>query len=315
MQPIFADPKTDFIFKRIFGTESHKHLLVQLLNALLELEGDHRIKELSYLPSEKKVPIQNLKLSIVDAHCQDHRGVYYVVEMQVFHAEGFEERVVYNAAKTFVTQLRVSQNYPELEDVVGVSICGFSLWPHPKDERDERIPMLSRWRMREQHTGSQRGLGQLQYVFLELPKYEGGDEPVSIVDRWAYFFREAENLEMIPPALDMEPFREAFEVARVASFTAEEWMVYDREKMAEQDERGALSRAQRIGREEGIEVGMERGRIEGMAELLMGLVEPRFGTPEEAIVTRIRTATAEQLVRWAERIPTAESLDEVFRDP
>ncbi|MCP4663849.1 MAG: transposase, partial [bacterium] len=50
MQPIFADPKTDFIFKRIFGTESHKHLLVELLNALLELEGEHRIKELSYLP-------------------------------------------------------------------------------------------------------------------------------------------------------------------------------------------------------------------------------------------------------------------------
>ncbi len=171
--------------------------------------------------------------------------------------------------------------------------------------------MLSRWRVYEKHTHSERGLGQIQYVFLELPKYEGGDEPVGIVDRWAYFFREAENLEMIPPALDMEPFREALEVARVASFTAEEWMVYDREKMAEQDERGALSRAQRIGREE----GRERGRIDGMVALLLGLVEPRFGTPEEAIVTRIRTATAEELGRWARRIPTAESLDDVFRDP
>ncbi len=315
MQPIFADPKTDFIFKRIFGAEPHKHLLVELLNALLELKGEYRIRELSFLPPEKKVPIPELKLSILDAHCQDHRGVYYVVEMQVFHAEGFEERVVYNAAKTFVTQLRVSQNYPELEDVIGVSICGFSLWPDPKDESDDRIPMLSRWRMSEKHTRSERGLGQIQYVFLELPKYDGGDEPVAIVDRWAYFFREAENLEMIPPALDMEPFREALEVARVASFTAEEWMVYDREKMAEQDERGALSRAQRIGREEGREEGIEVGRIEGMVALLMGLVEARFGTPEETIVTRIHTATADQLVRWAGRISTAESLDEVFRDP
>ncbi|MCP4662677.1 MAG: transposase, partial [bacterium] len=87
MQPIFADPKTDFIFKRIFGTESHKHLLVELLNALLELEGEHRIKELSYLPSEKKVPIEELKLSIVAAYCKDDRGVHYVVEMQVFHTD------------------------------------------------------------------------------------------------------------------------------------------------------------------------------------------------------------------------------------
>ncbi len=321
MQPTFADPKTDFIFKRIFGTESHKHLLVELLNALLELEGDHRIKELSYLPAEKKVPIGELKLSIVDAYCKDHRGVHYVVEMQVFHTDGFEERVVYNAAKTFVTQLRISENYPELEDVVGVSICGFSLWPDPLDDRGERIPMLSRWRMREQHTGSQRGLGQIQYVFLELPKYHRGDEPQGIVERWAYFFREAENCEMIPPALDQEPFRAALEVARVASFTAEEWMAYDRAKMAEQDARGALNLAENRGlevgmergRAEGMEVGLERGRAEGMVELLLRQVEQRFGTPEETLVTRIRTATAERLVRWAERIPTAESLDEVFR--
>ncbi|MCP4592679.1 MAG: hypothetical protein GY842_18245, partial [bacterium] len=203
--------------------------------------------------------------------------------------------------------LRISQNYPELEDVVGVSICGFSLWPDPNDGQGERIPMLSRWRMREQHTGSQRGLGQIQYVFLELPKYAGGDEPQGIVERWAYFFREAENFEMIPPALDREPFREALEVARVASFTAEEWMAYDRAKMAEQDARGALNLAEKRGREE--------GRTEGMVELFLRLVEQRFGTPEETLVSRIRTATAERLVRWAERIPTAESLDEVFRDP
>ncbi len=88
-------------------------------------------------------------------------------------------------------------------------------------------------------------------------------------------------------------------------------MVYDREKMAEQDERGALSRAQRVGREK----GREEGRIEGMVALVLELVEPRFGTPEEAIVTRIRTATVEELGLWAGRISTAESLDEVLRDP
>ncbi|MCP4655783.1 MAG: hypothetical protein GY856_10230, partial [bacterium] len=121
--------------------------------------------------------------------------------MQIFSVEGFENRVVYNCSKTYVTQLRTSERYPELEDVVGVTICGFSLWPDRDREANDRVPMLSRWRMREQHSGSERGLGQIRYVFLELPKYCAGAEPEGIVDRWAYFFREAENFEVIPPAL------------------------------------------------------------------------------------------------------------------
>jgi hypothetical protein len=42
MRAVFADPKTDFVFKRIFGSEAHKGLLIELLNALIELEGTER---------------------------------------------------------------------------------------------------------------------------------------------------------------------------------------------------------------------------------------------------------------------------------
>jgi len=66
MLPIFADPKTDFVFKRIFGTEAHKHLLIELLNALLELEGDRRIVDLVHLTPEQSVPLAEMKLSVVD---------------------------------------------------------------------------------------------------------------------------------------------------------------------------------------------------------------------------------------------------------
>ena len=128
MRPIFADPKTDFIFKRIFGSEPHKHLLIELLNTLLELEGDRRIQNLTYLPAEQMVPLPEMKLSIVDVKCVDQRGREYVVEMQLFNVQGFEERVVYSnvyprmprdASKAFVMQLRSSEDYPHLADVVG----------------------------------------------------------------------------------------------------------------------------------------------------------------------------------------------------
>ncbi len=63
MRPVFADPKTDFVFKRIFGGEVHKRLLIELLNAFLELEGEHRIVDLKYLTPEQHVPVDELGLS------------------------------------------------------------------------------------------------------------------------------------------------------------------------------------------------------------------------------------------------------------
>ena len=260
MRPVFADPKTDFVFKRIFGTEVHKHLLIELLNTLLELDTEHRIADLRYLTAEQHIPVDELKLSVVDVKCFDHTGRHYVVEMQVLNVEGFEKRVVYNTSKAYVTQLRTGEDYPELDDVVGVTICDFELWPD--DRHDPPVPMLSRWRMQERHSGA-LALGQIQHVFLELPKYHAGDEPTTLVDRWAYFFRESEDLEIVPPSLDQAPFREALDVARLASFSAGELEAYDKAKIAEQDARGALTFAERRGRAEGRAEGHTAGVAEG----------------------------------------------------
>lgn len=105
MRPVFADPKTDFVFKRLFGTEEHKDLTIALLNALLGLEGERRIVDLTFLREEERPRVAEMKLSIVDVKCCDAGGTRYVVEMQVLNVEGFEKRVVYNASKAYVNQL------------------------------------------------------------------------------------------------------------------------------------------------------------------------------------------------------------------
>jgi predicted transposase/invertase (TIGR01784 family) len=273
MRPVFADPKTDFVFKRIFGSEAHKQLLIELLNALLELAGENRIVDLDYLPPEQHVPVEELKLSVVDVKCQDANGRFFVVEMQILNVEGFEKRIVYNAAKAYVMQLRSGEDYPVLADIVGVTICDFNVWPDGPLEK--HVPMLSHWRMQEQHGGA-LGLSQIQHVFLELPKYAAGGAPQTLVERWAFFFRETKNLHLIPPVLAEAPWSDALEVARIARFDEFELDAYDRAKMAEQDARGALSLALRQGREEGEKKGhakgLVRGRAEGRAE---GLAEGR----------------------------------------
>src|SRR6266853_1948191 len=95
--PVFGDPKTDFVFQRIFGSEDHKTALIGFLNDVLQLD--------------------------------EARGTTYVVEMQVFNVEAFEKRVVYNVAKAYTNQLGAAFAYPELDDVIGITICNFELWP------------------------------------------------------------------------------------------------------------------------------------------------------------------------------------------
>src|SRR5215207_2557637 len=250
-RPTFADPKTDFAFKRIFGSEEHKDVLIAFLNDMLGLDEAHRITAVELLPPEQRPAVAELKLSIVDVQCKDVRGVTYVVEMQVLQVEGFEKRVVYNVAKAYVNQIARGELYPDLNDVVGITICDFELWP---DNGERKIPMLSRWRMTEQQTGSKE-LGQIRLVFLELPKYDASRLPQTVVEKWADFFREADNLTVVPEVLAEHPFIDALEAARTAGFTAAEWEAYILAGIAIQNERGALSVAEKRGREQGIKDG------------------------------------------------------------
>jgi predicted transposase/invertase (TIGR01784 family) len=272
-RPTFADPKTDFAFKRIFGSEEHRDVLIAFLNDLLELDESHRITRVDLLSPEQRPAVAELKLSIVDVRCTDARGVTYVVEMQVLQVEGFEKRVVYNVAKAYVNQIRQGDAFPALNDVVGITICDFELWP---DERDRKIPMLSRWRMTEQRTGSP-GLGQIRLVFLELPKYDASRPPQTVIEKWAYFFREAKNLTVVPEVLSARPFCDALDAARVASFTVDEWDAYLLARIAIQSEQAALAFAERRGRElgelRGRELGEQRGKELGERQGLRHGVE------------------------------------------
>jgi predicted transposase/invertase (TIGR01784 family) len=245
------------------------------------------------------VPVEELRLSLVDVKCFDERGRHYVVEMQVLNCEGFEKRVVYNTSKSYVPQ-GTGDNYPGLADVVGVTICDFLLWPDPPIGAAP-VPMLSRWRKQEQHDGA--GPSQVHYVFLELPKYSLGDDPLWPVDRWAYFFCEAKNLAAMPPALSQSPYREALEVVRLAGFDEGELDLYERAKMAEQDARGALSLAFRQGFEEGLRQGREErwwreGLEEGLREAIRDVcqaLEIEIDAERETVLAGLGDAELKEL--------------------
>ena len=302
--PVFGDPKTDFVFQRIFGTDDHKTALIGFLNDVLGLDEPHRVASVTLLPPEQRPKVSELEYSIVDVKCVDAQGTTYVVEMQVLNVEAFEKRVVYNVAKAYTNQLGVGFAFPELDEVIGISICDFELWPR---KEAPHVPMLSRWRMQEQQSGV-RGLPQLQFVFLELPKYEGGSEPRTLVDKWAYFFREAGNLLAIPEALQHPPLLDALEGARTARFSREEWDAYIAAGMAIQNERGALALARKEGQ--------AQGELAAKAGAVLTVLGARGIPVPDAARARIQAEPqAARLDRWLAKATVAASVADVIDEP
>jgi predicted transposase/invertase (TIGR01784 family) len=327
MRPVFADPRTDFVFQRLFGEDEHKHLTIALLDALLGLEGDRCIAELSFLRDEGRPRVPELKRSAVDARCRDRRGTTFVVELQVLAVEGFEKRVVYNACRTYVGQLGKGDPYPTLDHVIAVSLCDFVLWPSVPGEPD--VPLVSRWRMQEAQ-GARVALGQVRYVFVELPKLAMDRLPTTAAEEWAWVFRHAETLDAIPEALKDPQPRAALEAARTRWFDEEEWDEYDRARVAEQDARETLALALTQGHAEGFSIGRAQGRTEGRAEGVAqgrteGIVEEkrralarvltRRGLPltQEAHARIEACGDAKTLDRWFEAALAAEAVEDALR--
>ena len=308
MRPVFADPKNDLMFHRIFGEEPHKPLLIALLNDLLGLPPARRILSLEYLPATQAPRYEDQKLSNVDVKCIDAAGIRYIVEMQVLNVEGFQKRMVYNLCKAYAGQLQTGDVYSALDDVVAVAICDFLLWPSGRGEPD--VPMLSRWRMSEEATGK-AGFGQLRYVMLELPKYTAGANPVSVVDKWAYFFRETERFREVPAALSQGAFAEALEVARVGRFSEQEWEAYDRAELEEGSYRGLFTLARREGREEGMQEGMQQGTI---SSILQVLAARGVAVDEPSRQRIVACGDATRLQAWLARAVTVAGVTEMFGD-
>ena len=130
--------------------------------------------------------------------------------------------------------------------------------------------------------------------------------------KWAYFFREAKNLEVVPPALSEGPFAEALEIARKSSFTDAEWLEYERSKMAEQDERGAIS----LARQEGHKEGHKEGELKEAARAVLAVLRARsIVVPETARERILGEKELVNLERWLEKAATAPSIADVLDEP
>ena len=252
----FIDPRIDFAFKKIFGSEDTKDILINFIESLLGLENDKKIKEISILDTFVAPKIKGLKLSILDVKCKDHRGISYIVEMQVRKAKAFVKRIQYNAAKTYANQIAKGEDYPKLNQVI-VTITNFTLF-----EGLEQY--VSRHATTESETGGEY-LSGIIYYFIELSKFEKKVESLdNFLDKWIWFIKYASELENIPDNFKEKVFVHAFEKAAMVNMSSEELEYYDKASMAIADQQGALELAREEAKEEGMKEGIKEGKRKGL---------------------------------------------------
>ncbi|NJN30823.1 MAG: Rpn family recombination-promoting nuclease/putative transposase [Synechococcales cyanobacterium RM1_1_8] len=256
----FINPKTDFAFKKIFGSAQSQTILISFLNGLL-YEGQSTIQTLDILNPYQAPRVRGMKDTYLDVKAQLADGTSVIIEMQVLNIEGFEKRILYNAAKAYSTQLGSGDDYSLLNPVIALTITDFVMFADNEAYR-------SRFILKEKDFLFDYPTHDLELVFVELPKFERSLDALSgLAEQWLFFLKNAKQLQAIPDNFEAVPaLRQAFELASQANLTPEELDDLEHQEMFIHDQRNAVRLALRQGLERGLERGIEQGLERGIEQ-------------------------------------------------
>jgi predicted transposase/invertase (TIGR01784 family) len=258
----FINPKTDFAFKRIFGSSESTNILKSFLNALM-YEGQPIIEDLEIIDPALAPQVSGLKDTYLDVKAKINDGQTVIIEMQVLNVASFAKRVIYNAAKTYATQLGRGEGYSKLKSVLALTITDFEMFPDDPD-------VISHFVFKQTKRFFDYPDPEIELFFVELPKFKKTlQELETVTDKWIYFMKNAPSLEMMPENMSaVTEIKEAFAIANEANLSRAELEDLEKREMVLEDQRNLVLRGQREGRQEGIEEGMRKKALEIAQQLL-----------------------------------------------
>ncbi|MBX3256408.1 MAG: PD-(D/E)XK nuclease family transposase [Chitinophagaceae bacterium] len=284
----FIDPLTDFGFKRIFGSEPNKDLLIAFLNELFK--GRKVIKDLVYNPQENNGPAKHYRKTIFDLTCTGDDGETFIIEMQRAEQHFFTDRAVfYTASKLHEQGPKGKKDWDyKLKEVYLIALMDFNF--------DATLPekYLHRVRLAEEETG-QTFYNKLGLIFLELPNFNIGEKDIKTdLERWLYVLRNMSKFQKIPVILHKRIFQKLFHISEVSNLKKEEHMLYERalmekwdayavKKTAKEKLEKAIEEATEKAMEKGIVRGIEKGAAQKSYEVVKRLLSAgKFTIPEIA---------------------------------
>jgi predicted transposase/invertase (TIGR01784 family) len=287
---IFINPKIDFAFKKIFGSEDSKDILISFLNALI-YEAQPVIQSIEILDPYVAPKIRgikdtylDIKAKIIDSETGEERSV--IIEMQVLNIQGFEKRILYNAAKSYSIQLKKGQGYELLNPVIALTITDFVMFADLPN-------VTSRFVLKEKDFLIDYPIYDIELIFVELPKFKKNLADLeTIIDKWLFFLNNARKLQDVPSTMDNIPeLKKAFYIANQANLNLDELAEQEKSEIFIQDQRGAITKAAR----ESLEQGRQEGLAEGLQQKAYEIARKMLGVLDDQAIAEMTGLTLEEL--------------------
>ena len=261
----YVNPFTDFGFKKIFGEEPNKVLLIDFLGELLR-EEEPEIVDLEYLNNEQIGRLETDRRAIFDLYCRSRNGERFIVELQKTKEKNFKDRTLYYATFPIQEQGKRDSNWDfALKRVYMVAILDFVF------DEDRAEPEKFRYNVKLTDIDTNRVFqDKLNFVYLEMPKFTKRLEDLEThFDKWLYALKNMNRLEDVPDGLREDVFLQLFEIAEIAKFDEAESRAYEGSLKYYRVLKNSIDTA----REEAFNEGREEGwnqRTRDMALKLLG---------------------------------------------
>ena len=257
----FINPFTDIGFKRIFGQEVSKPVLLAFLNSLLE--GERNIVDLKFLDKEQLGISDGDRSLIYDVYCETDTGEHVIVEMQYKYQPYFKERSIYYTARSIVEQGERGNEWRyNIEAVYLVAFLNFKISDISPDFRTD-VALMDM----ERHTVFS---DKVRLVYLQLPYFaKEADDCDTIFEKIIYTLKHMDILERMPWMAQNAVFQRLSEIAEVASLTKEERIKYDAGLKAYRDTLAVMDGQYELGEQKGFIEGHAEGLVKGRAEGLV----------------------------------------------
>lgn len=248
----YINPFTDYGFKRLFGEEPNKELLLDFLNELLH-EEQGKIVSLTYLKNEHLGTTEIDRKAIFDLYCENEKGEKFIVELQKTKQKFFKDRTLYSSTFPIREQAKHANWIYELKAVYTIAILDFVF------DEDKDNPEKYRYDIKLTDIETKKVFyDKLTVIYLEMPKYNKTLEQLETrFDKWLYVIRNLNSLDRIPDKLRERIFEKLFETAEIAKFSPEQARSYEDSLKYYRDLKASLD----TRFEEGIEKGIEKAAI------------------------------------------------------
>ena len=249
---------TDFGFKRIFGTDPNKELLVNFLNSLFD--GEEVIKDVKYLNSENVGDVYTERKAIFDVYCENEKGEKFIVEMQNAYQAYFKDRSLFYSTFPIREQAPKGSDWNFcLKKVYVVALLNYRMGDEAFDSSDtiHTIALMD--------TKTNKVFNaKLMFKYVEVGRFDKtDDELISLSDKWMYVLKNLSRLDNRPSSLREKIFTKLFDAAAIARFTPMELREYEDSLKAYRDIKNSLDTAKEEGRAE--------GRAEGIAMVVKNM--------------------------------------------